>query len=226
MDEMPIIVYPPFAPSFARYERAIRLDALAEVRSQAIALFEEASVRLTPAFTLRPRFIDTYDSSNLLPTIEIEGISFSGKALAALSGVHRVFPYIATCGNGMEDFALDAYDMLAPYWLDVLKNQALACARKAMLAYCKNHLGISKPLSVNPGSGNVDIWPVEQLSGIFALLGNANDIGVRLTPSSLMIPNKTVAGLLFSSAVSDFDSCAYCERSNCPDRRVPFRERL
>ena len=61
--------------------------------------------------------------------ITVEGHQFKGKALVALKNVHRIFPYIATCGNGMEDFDLSPFDMLAPYWLDAIKLQALGCAR-------------------------------------------------------------------------------------------------
>jgi len=67
---------------------------------------------------------------------------------------------------------------------------------------------------VNPGSGNIDLWPIEQMHGLFRLLGErgAEPIGVRLTESSLMVPNKSIAGMLFASAKSDYESCAYCDR--------------
>ena len=70
------------------------------------------------------------------------------------------------------------------------------------------------------------VWPIEQMQGLFRLLGGADQIGVTITESSLMIPNKSISGILFASATSDYESCAYCERENCPNRRVPFREVL
>jgi len=226
METETIILTPPFSPSFRQYERSIRFDALDDAQDDAHRLFDEASARLRPTVMIRRMFIDSHDTVDGLPSVAMAGIRFAGKALAVLSDVHRVFAYIATCGDGMETFDLNSYDMLAPYWLDTMKNQALGSARRAMLAYCKNSLGISKPLSLNPGSGNTDIWPIEQLHGIFSLLGGGDTIGVRLTESSLMVPNKSISGLLFASATADYESCAYCERENCPNRRVPFVRRL
>ncbi|MFA7225496.1 MAG: vitamin B12 dependent-methionine synthase activation domain-containing protein, partial [Sphaerochaetaceae bacterium] len=75
-------------------------------------------------------------------------------------------------------------------------------------------------------SGNVDIWPIEAMQGLFRLLGGGGEVGVTLTASSLMIPNKSIAGLMFASQESDWESCAYCERKNCPSRRAPFKEKL
>lgn len=230
-----MLLTPPFTPSFAQYCQSIRWDALDDACTQAKQLFDAAANQLKPKVLLRECFIDTYDVESGLASVIIEGIRFTGKALTALAGIHRVLPYIATCGDGMEDFRLERYDMLAPYWLDMLKAQALGCARQTMRLYCKEAFGWSKPFSLNPGSGNTDIWPIEQLGGLFTLLGEAGgtrgsggpgDSGVYLTQSSLMVPNKTIAGLLFTSKDSDYESCAYCERTGCPDRRVPFRQKL
>ncbi len=208
------------------YQRAIRFDSLDDSQEQALALFELADSRLQPKVLLKPLMIDTHEEVGNLPSVAIGSVRFVGKALSVLKEIHRVIGYVATCGNELETYALTEFDMLAPYWLDELKTQALACARKKLREFCKEQYGITKPLSLNPGSGNVDIWPIEQMDGLFELLGGTQEIGVKLTESSLMIPNKTIAGLLFASPLTDYESCAYCEREHCPNRRVPFKERL
>ena len=81
-------------------------------------------------------------------------------------------------------------------------------------------------MSLNPGSGNVDIWPIEQMIPLFSLLDQGNPVGVSLSESALMIPNKSIAGVIFFSPGTDYESCAYCERERCPDRRVAFVESL
>lgn len=222
----PIVLTVPFKAKFSQYQHSIRYADIDDAQEDATILFEAASERLQPKVLLREMFIDEHGKVDGLPSVTIGEERFVGKALAALDDVHRVIGYVATCGDEMERYDLSPLDFLAPYWLDSVKNQALGAARRYMLEHCKNHFGITKPLSLNPGSGNVDIWPIEQMQGLFRLLGGADQAGVTLTESSLMIPNKSVSGMLFASATTDYESCAYCERENCPNRRVPFKERL
>lgn len=226
MESNPIILTPEFIPSLTRYKRSIRFDDIDDAQDDAITLYEVAAKKLQPKVMLKELFIDAHGEHDGLPTITIGDTTFKGKALKVLQDVNRVMAYVTTCGNEMETFDLSSLDMLAFYWIDMVKNQALSTARKSMFAYCSEQLGITKPLSVNPGSGNVDIWPISQMQGLFKLMGGGHQVGVSLTESSLMVPNKTISGLIFASADSDYESCAYCERERCPNRRVPFKERM
>jgi hypothetical protein len=221
-----IILTPPFEPKLTQYKHSIRFDDIDDAQSDALMLFNVAAKRLQPKILMREMFIDTHTTVDGLPSVIIGDVQFVGKALKALDDVHRVIGYVATCGNEMESYDITSLDMLASYWLDTVKTQALGAARRYMLEYCKDKMGITKPLSLNPGSGNVDIWPIEQMQGLFKLLGGADQIGVELTESSLMVPNKSIAGMFFASATTDYESCAYCERKNCPNRRVPFKKVL
>jgi len=221
-----IVLAPSFTPSFEQYCHSIRYDALDDAQDDADIVFEAAIQRLQPRVFIREMFIDRHFYVQEVPAVEIDSRQFVGKALHILQTIHRVFPYVVTCGNEMEQFDLERLDFLAPYWLDAIKNQALGTARKALIAYCKETLGISRPSSVNPGSGNVDIWPIEQMGTLFSLLDDTVYDYVRLTESSLMIPNKSIAGLMFAPTDENYESCAHCERPNCPSRRVPFEKRL
>ena len=79
---------------------------------------------------------------------------------------------------------------------------------------------------MNPGSGDVDIWPIEQQRELFSLFGDVKAlIGVTLTDSFLMIPNKTVSGVFYPTEV-DFVTCQLCHRERCPNRRAPFDAHL
>lgn len=222
----PTVLEAPFEAKLPQYRHSIRYDDIDDAQSDADELFSVASKSLKPKVLLREMFIESHETVAGLPSVTIGQEQFVGKALAVLGDVHRVIGYVATCGAEMETYDLSSFDFLAPYWLDSLKTQALGCARRYLLDHCEKQFGITKPLSLNPGSGNVDIWPIEQMQGLFRLLGGAEQIGVRLTESSLMTPNKSISGILFASATSDYESCAYCEREHCPNRRVPFREVL
>lgn len=212
-----------FEPDFSWFARTISLDTFPELEPQARELFELAKAKLAPQSIHAEAFITSHEKHES-SRVTVEGTTFEGKILKRLADVHRVLPYISTCGTGLEDIDLSTYDFLAPYWVDTLKTRALQAAQSQLKHYVKEHYWLKRTNSLNPGSGNVDIWPIEQMHRLFNLLGGneyvISEIGVRLTESSLMIPNKSIAGLLFD-ADFQYDSCAYCSRKNCPDRRVP-----
>jgi cobalamin-dependent methionine synthase I len=88
----------------------------------------------------------------------------------------------------------------------------------------KNQYGVSKLSSMNPGS--LAGWPIDRQRELFDLLDNKNEeIGVELTESFLMLPNKSGSGILFKSKTG-YSNCKLCERLNCPTRRDPFDSKL
>ncbi len=222
----PVILEVPFYPDEDRYRHRIRYESIDDAQVEASELFDISTRTLKPKILLRQMFITEHAMEDGLPVITIEGETFRGKALGELNEVHRVIGYVVTCGDEMEEHDLSSSDFLAPFWLDTIKSMAYGAARRFLFDYCREHFGFTKPSSINPGSGNVDIWPIEQLQGLFRLLGGTEGIGVQLTESSLMIPNKSLSGLMFTTAEGDYESCAFCERDTCPTRRVPFREHL
>jgi len=225
MDKAYEILTVPFSPSYERYRDIIRIEAYPEAEPAARELFDIA------VSTLQPKSIHTVAFIDHREVVEKEGgretcitvgdTLFRGKVLQVLDEVYRLFPYIATCGNEMESYDLSGFDMLAPFWLDTIKMMALNAIRLETTQHIRNTYGLTKMHSVNPGSGNVDIWPVQELRSIFSLLNGGDPVGVTLTESSLMLPNKSVSGLFYESEVS-FSSCLYCERENCPGRKEPF----
>jgi hypothetical protein len=104
----------------------------------------------------------------------------------------------------------------------VLKELALGAARVLLLEHLGASYGATGLSSMNPGSGNARLWPLGQQRPLFNLLGDVEQaIGVRLTPSLLMHPNKSVSGIFFPSEVH-FESCQLCTREDCPRRRTPY----
>lgn len=224
MEQKRLILHPPFNPSLVQYKRSVRFDDLDDAQDEAMDVYKKAQEVLQPKVLICERFISDHRRVDGIPTITIDGAVFTGKALRVLDDIHRVFAYVATCGDEMESLDVSHMDMLAPYWVDSIKQQGLRDARLALMAYCRQTCGISRPKSLNPGSGNVDIWPIEQQQFLFEILGGSADIGVSLTESFLMLPNKSISGFIFASPTEDYESCAYCEKERCPNRRVPFKE--
>ncbi|NQT58920.1 MAG: hypothetical protein HQ557_08060 [Bacteroidetes bacterium] len=211
----------PFTPSYNKYIKLIRLDAYPDAEEAARILFDKTVEKLQPKSLIAAAYIESRSKEDSEMVLQVGTSTFRGKVLSELDNVHRLFPYIATCGNEMETYDTSSLDMLASFWLDTLKTMALGAVRLHTAQYVKDTYGIEKVSSVNPGSGNVDIWPVQELGGIFDLLDQGTPIGVQLTPSSLMVPNKTISGMFYESETT-FTSCKYCERENCPGRKETF----
>ena len=152
----------------------------------------------------------------------IEGHRFASDVLAKnLEDKHRVFAYVITCGLEVDAWSHREEDPVAAFWLDIIKEMILGKAIQQFYAHLKNTYGFQKTASMSPGSGNLDVWPIAQQKELFALLGDVQaNIGVTLTDSFLMLPTKSVSGVMFPSEV-DFVTCSLCSRAKCPNRRAP-----
>jgi hypothetical protein len=72
--------------------------------------------------------------------------------------------------------------------------------------------------------GSLEDWPITEQPKLFSLFGDTEkSIGVKLTASLLMIPRKSISGILFPSE-EGFVSCRLCPRENCPSRKAEFDE--
>ena len=205
----------PFRIDEAAVKRLTRLDNLAEVRG----LLDRVQAAAKPKAAYKVCYIDRRSAEK----VEIEGRVFTSAVLAQnLEEVERVFPYVATCGTELEPLEDAAADLFTRYCLDVLKELALAAARAHLLEHLRIAYGASGLSSMNPGSGDARLWPLGQQRPLFDLLGNVEQaIGVRLTPSLLMQPNKSISGIFFPSE-QHFESCQLCTREDCPRRRAPY----
>jgi hypothetical protein len=152
---------------------------------------------------------------------------FASKVLRAnLDDVERVFPYVATCGPELDSIPVADDDLFAQFCRDSVKEMALHAAISHLVAHVKDFYALDKLVSMNPGSGDINVWPIEQQKNLFAFFGDVQEsIGVVLTESCLMVPNKSVSGLLYPSE-HGFQSCQLCHRRKCPNRRVPFDPHL
>jgi len=159
--------------------------------------------------------------------IQAEGMIFRSSFLARnMESTERFFAYVATCGMEMDEADPSRGDPLMAFWWDVLKGCLLNEAHRHLMEVIDRRHRLGKSVSMNPGSGDVHVWPIEQQRELFQLLGNVEeDIGVELTPSFLMRPNKTISGVRFSTE-RDFRSCQVCRRETCSSRSAPLDQKL
>ncbi len=155
----------------------------------------------------------------------IDDRRFTSRTLGRnLRDVPTVYANICTCGTEVDAARLDNGDELRGWWLDVLKTQLLFNAREGVLKEIERAYKPDTLAGMSPGSGDLGVWPIEDQRPLFDLFnGGEHAIGVALTPSFLMTPNKTVSGIWYPSA-SGFKTCQLCHRENCPNRSAPFDE--
>lgn len=182
-------------------------------------LFNEARELARPKALYRVAYVDSVDG----PHVTIDGVRFVSDVLARnLEGVHRVFAYVCTCGVEVDDWSHAEKDSIVSLWLDIIKERFLYDAVAYLRDHIKRKYGIETVSSVNPGSGNVDDWPITQQKQLFSLIGGIEeDTGVELTESCLMLPTKSTSGLFYGSD-AEFVHCSLCERVNCPNRRAEY----
>jgi len=157
--------------------------------------------------------------------VSVGGIRFTSRALRKnLDQAERLFPYVATCGTEVDELNTVEAGIRRKAWLYVLKGELLQIAVAHVEEHIARHHHIAKLATMNPGSGDAEVWPLAQQKELFSLLGDVEGgIGVKLTESWLLIPEISVSGVYFPTE-ADFQSCQVCHRQNCPGRRASFSQ--
>lgn len=175
----------------------------------------------------RPRALyrEAYVDSRGDDFVVVDGTRLTSRILRVnLDGTHRVFLYLATCGSELAEWAGTKPDILEHYWADGIMQAALSAALAAIHSRITADFGHGKTSSMNPGS--LPDWPIQEQRSLLGLLGDPEEaIGVRLTESFLMIPVKSVSGLVFPTETA-WVNCRLCPRENCPGRRTEYDEDL
>jgi hypothetical protein len=157
--------------------------------------------------------------------VQIGKVRFTSRVLRKnLEKPERVFPYVVTIGNELEEATSSRGDLLEQYYFDVIGNLAVTAAREYLENHLKRRFALGELSRMSPGS--LKDWPIQEQKPLFSMLGDVEGlIGVRLTKNSLMIPRKSVSGICFPKEIR-FLSCQLCRRENCPGRQAGFDERL
>lgn len=184
-------------------------------------LFERASAVANPKAIFFEAPVIGRDSASLT----LENTTFNSKVMARVTtGADTVFPFISTCGTELNELEIAPDDFLAEYWLDTIKEDALAQVNRALRQQIVHEFKLPKIAVIYPSDENV--WPISEQTKLFGIFPeNPLIIGVELTESLLMIPNKSTSGLMFPTN-KDFIACELCDKPNCPNRKCPQNEHL
>ena len=222
----------PYKPNLPDLMKELHIRAGSPKEAELRVLTREAQAAAHPKAAYKVAFID----SNKEDRVVIDGITFTSRVLSTnLESLHRVYPFIATCGLELDAWAHSFTEMVYRFWADAIAESAL---REAM-RFIETHLTelympapldqpevekTPKLVDMNPGS--LEEWPIDQQKPLFGLLGSAAEsIGVQLGETFLMHPVKSVSGIYFINQ-EGYVNCQLCPREVCKGRRAPYDPEL
>ena len=196
-----------FDPVRASFESLDELIALAQELIRPRAVYEVA-----------------YTGAKGEGTVEVSRVTFESPILRKnLETANKVFPYIITVGPDLERAASAQGDLLRQYYLEEMANMALESAAGWLSGRLESLYGVTGLANISPGS--LEDWPITEQTKLFSIFGDTErSIGVRLTDSMLMLPRKSISGILFPSE-KGFVACQLCERERCPGRKAAYSKR-
>ncbi|HPD17239.1 MAG TPA: vitamin B12 dependent-methionine synthase activation domain-containing protein [Planctomycetota bacterium] len=211
----------PFAVDVAALMKSLRIPAGSDREREVRKMVKAAQKIARPKAVYDLCFIEHKGEDS----VTFGGATFTSRVLRVnLDGAGRVFPFVATCGRELADFAASLDDLVLSFALDTVMVQAL----EAMVGALRTHLTQKYALGgvgmMDPGS--LEDWPLSEQRPLFSVLGDVKGaIGVELTDSLLMVPIKSVSGIIFPTKHS-FESCQLCPRETCPNRRAKYDPEL
>jgi hypothetical protein len=211
----------PFQPDFEGLCKRLHVRAGSADAVELRAMLNQAIVIARPLAVFRSAMVENREED----TVTLSGVQFHSQVLRInLANATKVYPFVATCGSALQEWGNQQTDIIYGYWAEAIKEEALRASLTALFQCIEQYEKLSHFSTMSPGS--LESWPISQQSALFTLLGDAaNQSGVKLTDSMLMIPTKSVSGIIFETDAT-FESCQLCQRDNCPNRRAPYDETL
>jgi len=154
-------------------------------------------------------------------TVVVDGVTLTSRVLRVnLDPVDTVFPFVATCGRELDRWVMGKDEPVERRVADVMSEMALYSALGALKERLREEYHLPTISRMSPGS--LEDWPLEEQRLVFQLFDDTERaVGVRLTKDLMMLPRKSLSGILFASEEL-FESCLLCPREECPTRLLPY----
>ncbi|MFB0502008.1 MAG: vitamin B12 dependent-methionine synthase activation domain-containing protein [Candidatus Bathyarchaeia archaeon] len=200
--------------------RELHIETLKGQKKEIISMIEESRG------LVEPKAVYTY-----LELVKIAGNNVRLESGDVLKGViladmlkrgQKVAPYVVTIGTKLEDCAskLARENVFLSYVLEQIGNYALEIAKGNIKLLVEKKLG-DRVSDFGPGEGTGKLFGIEQQAVLFRILQPSKNVGVRLTPSYLMIPRKSMSGV-FAVTDEEYIACQYCPKK-CEHRTSAFK---
>lgn len=210
-----------FRPDLQALKKKLRVKDSGAYGDRFMRLVQEAEAIGRPRALYGVAYVDSRSEDRVV----VDGITFDSRVLRVnLEKAQRVFPFVATCGTELHDWAASQDDILTRYHADEIAEAALRQVLGVLREHLVERYRLGQTSTMSPGS--LPDWPIQAQRPLFALLGDTRELlGVRLTDSLLMLPTKSVSGIRFPTEQS-FASCQLCPREGCPGRQAPYDAEL
>lgn len=154
--------------------------------------------------------------------VKFGGVVFkSGLMSRQLAGLNMAFPHVATCGRELAEWTA-GFSGLDQFMADEIMLLTLRQGVRQLEEHLTESFNLPQISAMNPGSLPRE-WPITEQKPLFELIGElAGEIGVKLLPSLLMNPNKSVSGVFFETA-EKYHNCQLCTKPDCPARKAPYQ---
>jgi hypothetical protein len=154
-------------------------------------------------------------------TVVVDGVTLTSRVLRVnLEPVDTVFPFVATCGRELDRWVTAKAKSVEQRVADVISEMALYSALGALKERLREEYHLPTISRMSPGS--LEDWPLQEQRLLFRLFDDPERaVGVRLTKDLMMLPRKSLSGILFASEEL-FESCLLCPREECPARLLPY----
>jgi hypothetical protein len=137
-------------------------------------------------------------------------------------GVEEVTIFVVTIGGKLEEQVAEAFqrkEALEGLFLDAAGSVAVeevADKLNTIIAKDASNKGLKSSYRFSPGYCN---WKMDLQRWVFQVL-DTSGIGVLLAESLLMVPQKTISGIIFQGKdLEPLNPCVGCKKEDCRDRR-------
>ena len=158
-------------------------------------------------------------------SLTLSGATISGGIGEFLSEARRVAVFVVTVGIEISDRAHSdskSGDTFSAWVMDAVGSWAAESAADALMLQLRPHLGENEELTLRYSPGYCGMELALQRN-LFRLV-DATSIGVRLSPTMLMHPLKSISGLVGLAPKEAVDRhrspCDLCPRTGCHMRRA------
>lgn len=151
--------------------------------------------------------------------VENETLLIDHIIASSLKRCDSIAIFIATCGDKPELFSkkhLGKGNSLEGYIIDIIASEMAEGITEFLHRKLENSVALDNLKVTNRFSPGYCKWPVNEQQKLFRLMAG-NTSGVSLTESSLMIPIKSVSGIIGIGTDAEFKryACTYCEMDQC-----------
>ena len=184
-------------------------------------MIRQARCVARPKVVYKEAFVDEITTDSVI----IDGIGFKSRVMRSnLEKIGRVFACVVTSGTEIDGWAKGFVSMLEKFWADSIMELILHGIGEQRYNYLRSVYELGKAGWVSPGS--LPDWPVTGQVQLFSVIGYVERlIGVKLTKRLMLMPMKSVSGIVFPSDIN-YVNCMLCTKTDCRGRRAPFNAQM